>query len=109
MELEATKFDLWNGADFLPEEDSNDGELLLDELEQGDILTELLRSMRMYISQFHPYTFRFISYFWIDVNLPEGADILEEEAQGRPKASEAWAPYESKMVSQPFNTQTDNS
>ena len=109
LELEATKFDLWNGADFLPEEDSNDGELLLDELEQGDILTELLRSMRMYISQFHPYTFQFISYFWIDVNLPEGADILEEEAQSRPKASEAWAPYESKMVSQPFNTQTDNS
>jgi len=38
-------FDIWRGADFLPE-DQNDGELLLDELEQDDILTELLRNAR---------------------------------------------------------------
>ena len=50
LEQEATNFDLWCSADFLPE-DPNDGELLLDELEQEDILTELLRNMRMYISR----------------------------------------------------------
>ena len=50
LEQEATNFDLWHGADFLPEEDPNDGELLLDELEQEDILTELLRNTRMYLS-----------------------------------------------------------
>jgi hypothetical protein len=55
LEKEATNFDLWRGADFLPEEDPNDGELLLDELEQEDILTELLWNTRMYTSQFHPY------------------------------------------------------
>ncbi len=41
LEREAINFDIWHGADFLPE-DPNDGELLLDELEQDDILTELL-------------------------------------------------------------------
>jgi hypothetical protein len=55
LEQEATNFDLWRGADFLPEEDPNDGELLLDELEQEDILTELLRNTRTYTSQFHSY------------------------------------------------------
>ena len=43
LEREATNFDIWRGADLLPE-DPNDGELLLDELEQDDILTELLRN-----------------------------------------------------------------
>jgi hypothetical protein len=38
------------------------------------------------------------------MNVPEGADILDEEAQGRPKTSAAWSPYESKTVGQPFNT-----
>ena len=52
VEKEATDFDLWCGADFLPEEDPNDGKLLLDELEQDDILIELLRNARLYISQF---------------------------------------------------------
>jgi hypothetical protein len=47
LEREAINFDIWRGADFLPEEDPNDGELLLDELEQDDILTELLRNARM--------------------------------------------------------------
>jgi hypothetical protein len=50
LEREATNFDLWHGADFLPEEDPNDGELLLEELEQDDILMELLRNARMYYS-----------------------------------------------------------
>jgi hypothetical protein len=45
LEREAINFDIWRGADFLPE-DPNDGELLLDELEQDDILTELLRNAR---------------------------------------------------------------
>lgn len=44
LEREANEFDIWHGADFLPEEDPNNGELLLDELEQDDILTELLRN-----------------------------------------------------------------
>lgn len=48
LEEEATNFDLWRGADFLPEEDPNDGELLLDELEQDDILSELLRNAHQY-------------------------------------------------------------
>lgn len=50
LEKEATDFDLWRGADFLPEEDPHDDELLLDELEQEDILTELLRNARAYTS-----------------------------------------------------------
>ncbi|KAJ3517709.1 hypothetical protein NLJ89_g342 [Agrocybe chaxingu] len=81
LEKEAADFDLWRGADFLPEEDPNDGELLLDELEQEDILTELLRNAH--------------------VNIPEGADILDKEAQDRasqPKTSEAWSPYASKTM-----------
>lgn len=49
LEQEATNFDLWHGAD-LPEGDVNDGELLLDTLEQDDILSELLRNARKYIS-----------------------------------------------------------
>jgi hypothetical protein len=49
LEQEATNFDLWHGADFLPEEDPNDGELLLNELEQDDILSELLQNARQYI------------------------------------------------------------
>jgi len=44
LEREATEFDLWQGADFLPEGDINNCELLLDELEQEDILTELMRN-----------------------------------------------------------------
>jgi hypothetical protein len=55
LEQEATNFDLWRGADFLPEEDPNNGELLLDELEQEDILTELLRNTRQYTPQLHSY------------------------------------------------------
>lgn len=44
------------------------------------------------------------------MNVPEGADILDEEDRtSRPKTSEAWSPYESKTVSQPFNTQTNKS
>ncbi len=50
LEREATNFDLWHGADFLPENDPNDSELLLDKLEQEDILTELLKNTRSYIT-----------------------------------------------------------
>ena len=46
LEKEATNFDMWRGAEFLPENDPNDTELLLDELEQEDILTELLKNTR---------------------------------------------------------------
>lgn len=106
LEKEAADFELWRGADFLPEEDPNDGELLLDELEQEDILTELLRNARVYTSQFCSYISMHLK-FWTDVNVPEGADILDEEMQGhtnRPKPSEAWSPYTSKTVSKLFNT-----
>ena len=44
LEWEATNFDIWHGADFLSEEDLNNGELLLDKLEQDDILAELLQN-----------------------------------------------------------------
>ena len=44
LEKEATDFDLWKGSDFLPEEDPTNGELLLDELEQEDILNEILQN-----------------------------------------------------------------
>ena len=47
LEREATDFDLWNAAEYLPDEVQNDGALLLDELEQADILTGLLRDARM--------------------------------------------------------------
>lgn len=46
LEQEAADFEIWHGADFLPEEDPNSGELLLEELEQDDILAELLRNAR---------------------------------------------------------------
>jgi flagellar hook protein FlgE len=50
LEKEATDFDLWNAADYLPDEGQNDSELLLDELEQSDILTEILQNTCRYIS-----------------------------------------------------------
>lgn len=49
LEKEATDLDLWNAADYLPDELQNDSELLLDELEQSDILTEILRNTRTYL------------------------------------------------------------
>ena len=39
LEQEAMNFDLWHGTDLIPEEDPNNGKLLLDELEQDNILT----------------------------------------------------------------------
>jgi hypothetical protein len=63
LEREATNFDIWGGADFLPEEDPNDGELLLDELEQDDILTELLRNARMCITTIQRLSLMLI-VFW---------------------------------------------
>lgn len=100
LEQEATDFDLWHGADFLPEEDPNDGELLLDELEQDNILTELLRNAHTYISFNCVYRFQCVSCFWIDLDVPaDVADLLEKEAGSQPKIPDAWSPYESKMVS----------
>ena len=63
LEQEATNFDLWHGADFLPEEDPDDGKLLLDELEQDDILSELLRNARKYTPLNYFHTFQCISCF----------------------------------------------
>jgi hypothetical protein len=33
------------------------------------------------------------------MNVPEGADLLDQEAAGQPKTSAAWSPYKSKTVS----------
>ncbi|KAF8970008.1 hypothetical protein BDZ97DRAFT_179374 [Flammula alnicola] len=63
LEQEAADFDLWHSADFLPEEDPNDGELLLDALEQEDILSELLRNASTYIPLNCFHTFQCISCF----------------------------------------------
>ena len=46
LELEAINLDIWHGTDFIPEEDPNNSEQLLDDLEQEDILNELLRNAR---------------------------------------------------------------
>jgi hypothetical protein len=62
LEREANIFNLWHGADFLPEEDPDDSELLLDELEQDDILTELLRNASMYAMQLCSYISMLISF-----------------------------------------------
>ncbi len=56
LEKEATAFDLWKGSDFLPEEDPNNGELLLDELEQEDILNELLQNAMYVYLEFFQFT-----------------------------------------------------
>lgn len=110
LKKEATDFDLWRSADFIPEEDPNNGELLLNKLEQDNILIELLWNACLYTSQFCSYvSIRLI--FWIDLNAPEGTDILDEEGQGctsQPKTSEAWLPYTSKTVSRPFDRQINN-
>ena len=44
LEKQANDFDIWHVEDFLPEENTTTSELLLEELEQDDILTELLRN-----------------------------------------------------------------
>ena len=61
LEQEATDFNFWHGADFLPEEDPNNGQLLLDELEQDDILSELLCNAHKSIKLL--YTLKCISHF----------------------------------------------
>jgi len=106
VEKEATDFDLWHSADFLPEEDPNNSKLLLDKLEQDNILIKLLRNAHLYTSQFCSYISIHLM-LWIGPNAPEGADILDKEVQGctsRSNTSEAWSPYAFKTVSQPFNT-----
>ena len=59
---EATDFDLWRGADYLPDEDPRDGDLLLDELEQDDILTELLRNASAYAFNNIAHTYQRLSH-----------------------------------------------
>ena len=52
-----------------------------------------------------------IYHFWIDVNAPDGADLLDEEVQGHrshSKFTDGWSLYESKMVGQPFNAPTND-
>ncbi len=44
LQKEADEFDMWHGSDYLPEEDPHNGELLLNELEEDDILNEILRN-----------------------------------------------------------------
>ena len=108
LEQEAIDFDLWHGTDFLPEEDPKDGQLLLDELEQDDILSELLRNARKSIELFLYAPMHIV--FWIDLNAPDAADIFAGEPQGvsEPKIDDAWSPYESKMVSGLSNCPTND-
>ncbi len=58
LEKEATEFDLWKGSDFIPEEDPTNGELLLDELEQEDILNELFAECMYVCFEFFEFTSR---------------------------------------------------
>jgi hypothetical protein len=58
LEREADEYDIWNGADFVPECDPDDCTLLLDELEQDDILTEVLQNTRMFPSENFPLTYK---------------------------------------------------
>lgn len=98
LEREANDFDLWHGADYIPEEDPNDSELLLDELEQDDILTELLRNASMCVSLI---VYMNLIHFWIDTNTSDAVDLLEKEAEGQAKQTkvpDSWSPYESKLV-----------
>lgn len=99
LEQEANDLNLWHGADLLPEEDISNGGLLLDELEQSDTLSELLRNARRCIFLHGPVSTMLIM-FWIDLNAPDAVDVLSDELQGtrEPKNNGAWSPYESKMV-----------
>jgi hypothetical protein len=45
------------------------------------------------------------------MNRPDGVDLLDEEVQGHgshSKIPDAWSPYESKTVGQPFNAPTSD-
>ena len=99
LEQEANNFNLWHGADLPLEEDTNNGGLLLDELEQSDTLSDLLRNARKYIF-LHGLVSTMLIMFWIDLNAPDAVDVLTDELQGtrEPKNNNAWSPYESKMV-----------
>jgi len=52
-----------------------------------------------------------LTCFRIGSSAPEAVDLLDEEARGHatePKIPDAWSPYESKTVSRPFNTPTND-
>ena len=102
LELEATNYQLYRGYDYVSKEDPDDGGLLLDEVEQEDILNELLENAGMFKLLYHVYSFQFILCLLIDLNAPDLADLLNEEMSDQ-KISDAWAPYESKMVSYFFS------
>ena len=44
LEREANDIDLWRSSEFAAEEDSSNPELLLDELEQEDVMSEILQN-----------------------------------------------------------------
>jgi hypothetical protein len=100
LERDANNFNLWHSAYHLPEEGTNDSELLLEELEQDDILNELLRNACL---SFHLHQiYEEADTFGSDLDVPDVADILEEEVRDHaqpPKAVNEWSPYESKTVS----------
>ena len=101
LERDVNNFNLWHaGAYHLPEEGTNDSELLLEELEQDNILNELLRNA--HLSFYLHWIYEEADTFWSDLDALDVADILEEEVRGcaqLPKAFNEWSPYESKMVS----------
>ena len=100
LERDANNFNLWHtGAYHLPEEGTNDSELLLEELEQDNILNKLLWNAHLsfYLHQIYEEADTFQS----DLDAPDVADILEEEVRGcaqLPKAFNKWSPYKSKTV-----------
>lgn len=104
LEREAAEFDRWHGEDFIAEDSAHDSdaELLLDELELDDILSELLRNASKYIS----YKIFSVIYLLTGINAPDMADVIGDDQQGVNETwirdSDAWSPYGSKMVPPAF-------
>jgi len=104
---EATNFDLWRSADFLPKKTQTTVNYLLDELEQK-IYWPIATDTRMYTYlSIHPYISMYFM-FSIDVNVSEGRTYLNERHEVTQVSLSVWGlvTYESSM-SQPFNTQTN--
>lgn len=101
---EAIALDIWQGSDFLPEQDSNPGEEFLQDLEQEDIMNELLRNAGKHIFCCYFNCYSFLRYLGIEA--PNARDLLEEEAQNMGYSknvdAQAWSPYESKTVNCPY-------
>ena len=74
LEWEANNFNLWHGADLPLKEDTSNGELLLDKLEQDDTLSDLLQNAHKCIF-LDGLVSTMLTMFWIDLNVPDAADL----------------------------------